>query len=88
MIEGEEQPIEPPRVSRHQEVNTDGSRRCVAQPGGSSACSSPRPPSGPRPTLKRTPTHHPPRYHQGKLFLGGLDPTISKEDLDAYASDW
>jgi len=25
---------------------------------------------------------------QGKLFLGGLDDNITKEDLDAYGSQW
>lgn len=28
------------------------------------------------------------RITEGKLFIGGLDDTITKEDLDAYASQW
>lgn len=32
--------------------------------------------------------HHQPPISQGKVFIGGLDETITKEDLDAYASQW
>lgn len=28
------------------------------------------------------------RFQEGKLFLGGLDDNITKEDLDAYGSQW
>ncbi|GBF94933.1 hypothetical protein Rsub_08176 [Raphidocelis subcapitata] len=40
-------------------------------------------PGEPEPRAERIP-----RFQEGKLFLGGLDESISKAELDAYCSQW